>query len=321
MAEELAVWVLRELDLEKAIKKAARENNARVFEWLHSQGLLPPRCKWSGMFRYWHHNRVDGQRALGTAAANGSMEVLEWMLARDAARLEDCRYNECEPLRLAAENGRVDVLRWLHARGVEPGDSVESKALIAAAENGHVEVLEWMREQGAAERKDFLKAKVLVAEKGRVEVLKWMQARNLITLDDYDYDMLRGAVREDHIEILELMLSHGASWKSLQRKSSPRALCGSATSAPMLEWLKKHGCVLEPAEWKHLHRRTWISKEVREWLAFQMTCAEFACNLDGREKEWRAPRLKSMAMLILAGRKSKPRLPPELWELVHEVMF
>jgi hypothetical protein len=331
MDEKHVVWILRALDLEEAIKKAARENNTHAFEWLHSRGLLPPRCEEDEIFLYNHDTEDDGHTPLSTAAANGSMEVLEWMLAHDAARLEDCCACADEPLRLAAANNRLDVLEWLHARGaatlancrtivVTGAHHDRHSMLIAAAENGHIEVLKWLHERVGMGREDFLTVKVIVAKRGLAAALEWMQAHDLIAPDDYDRKMLLNAVWGDHVQILELMLAHGASWESLERKSSAQELYFEAGSVSMLEWLKKHGCDPSALKCGWLGCRI-IKEKEREWMALQMTHAEFARYFAGTEKEWRAPRLKNMAMLILAGRKSKPRLPPELWELVHEAML
>jgi N6-adenosine-specific RNA methylase IME4 len=59
---------------------------------------------------------------------------------------------------------------------------------------------------------------------------------------------------------------------------------------------------------------------VLEWLATKLTSAEFA--RFGCENVWRQVqqqvRRKSMLALVVAGKRKKLRLPPELWELVEQ---
>jgi hypothetical protein len=53
---------------------------------------------------------------------------------------------------------------------------------------------------------------------------------------------------------------------------------------------------------------------VLEWLATKLTLAEFAKL--GRENVWLQVRRGSMLALVVAGKRKKMRLPPELWDLV-----
>jgi hypothetical protein len=55
---------------------------------------------------------------------------------------------------------------------------------------------------------------------------------------------------------------------------------------------------------------------VLEWLATKLTLAEFAeCKY---EIVWLQVRRESMLALVVAGKRRKIRLPPELWELVEQ---
>jgi N6-adenosine-specific RNA methylase IME4 len=55
---------------------------------------------------------------------------------------------------------------------------------------------------------------------------------------------------------------------------------------------------------------------VLEWLATKLTLTEFA--QFGRGNLWQQMRRKSMLVLVVAGKRKKLRLPPELWELVEQ---
>ena len=134
------------------------------------------------------------------------------------------------------------------------------------------------------------------ATKNRVDVLNWLHEHipGGITAEDCRADnnyALRHAARAGHMDVLE--------------------------------WLHEHipgGVTAEDCRTENKYALRWAAYfghvAVLEWLATKLTLAEFV--QFGRGDLWQQMRRKSTLALVVAGKRKKIRLPPELWELVEQ---
>ena len=89
---------------------------------------------------------AQGNSAAHTAAKEGSLWCLQWLLERDPELLEDVNLNEQTPLLLAAERGQVATVQWLARHGANTGalDANKHSLLFTAAKAGNVDLLRWI---------------------------------------------------------------------------------------------------------------------------------------------------------------------------------
>jgi hypothetical protein len=209
----------------------------------------------------------------------------------------------------AVMDNRVDVLEWLHKHtpgGVTAEDcrAYDNCALQWAAHNGHVAVLDWMHKciPGGVTAKDCRtnnnNALRLAASRGHMNVLEWLHQH-----------IPGGVTAEDCRTENNYALQHAAS----------------NGHVGVLEWLHGHipgGVAAEDCRAYDNYALRWAARNghvgVLEWLATKLTLAEFAkCKC---ENVWWQVQLQvrreSMLALVVAGKRKKIRLPPELWELV-----
>ena len=138
------------------------------------------------------------------------------------------------------------------------------------------------------------------AQNGHVAVLEWLHRCMLggVTAEDCrsgNNAAIRLAAQNGHVGVLEWLHKHipgGATAEDCR-----------AYDNYALHWAARYGCV-----------------PVLEWLATKLTLAEFAkCKC---ENVWWQMQLQvrreSMLALVVAGKRKKIRLPPELWELVEQ---
>ena len=170
----------------------------------------------------------------------------------------------------------------------------------------------------------------------RVDVLDWLHkhtpggvtAKDCRSADNY---ALRWAARYGHLSVLEWLQQHipGCVTAEDCRSGNNYALRWAAENGhvDVLKWLDKRipgGVTAEDCRAKDNTALYWAahnrSVKVLEWLATKLTLAEFAeykC-----ENVWWQMQLQvrreSMLALVVAGKREKMGLPPELRELVEK---
>ena len=207
---------------------AAAGGHVDILRWARQR-----RCKWD-------------ESTTSRAAYSGQLAALQW------ARKNSCPWDASDVLCEALYGGHVDVFKWAVING---GDEVESEdfdwtdVCEAVANKGLLEVLEWLlgRDQGDVDvhKHGIMEA---AAHGGQVAVCKWGLARwsdGPPSADDNEdmidsQDVIAGAARFGHIEILELMLSRGDD-------------CGECTM-----WAARCS-QLEVLKWAHAKGLPWSS--------------------------------------------------------------
>ena len=175
-----------------------------------------------------------------------------------------------------------------------------------AAARNRIDILEWLHEHTpggiTAEdcRADNNYALRWAAMNGHVAVLEWLHkcipggftAKDCRTYDNF---VLRMAAYYGHVGVLK--------WLDKRIPGGVTAEDCRFEGNFALHWAARYGCV-----------------PVLEWLATKLTLAEFAkCKC---ENVWWQMQLQvrreSMLALVVAGKREKMGLPPELWELVEK---
>ncbi|NBO42145.1 MAG: ankyrin repeat domain-containing protein [Betaproteobacteria bacterium] len=167
------------------------------------------------------------------------------------------------------------------------------------------------------------------ASNNRVDVLEWLHESTPggITAEDCRYNnnyALQWAARAGHMDVLEWLNERiGGVTAEDCRSYNNCALRWAASYGRVaaLDWLHQHipgGVTAEDCRIYDNCALRWAARAghvpVLEWLATKLTLAEFVkCKCGG---VWLQMRKKSMLALVVAGKRRKIRLPPELWELV-----
>jgi len=169
--------------------------------------------------------------------------------------------------------------------------------------------------------------------RNRVDVLEWLHERipggaaaeDCRTKNHY---ALRRAACDGHVAVLEWFHGHtpgGVAAEDCRSDNNNTLLLCAAYHGhvAVLEWLHQHipgGITVEDCRTDNNAALRWAAGNghvaVLEWLATKLTLAEFA--QFGRENVWRQVWRKSVLALVVAGKRKKLRLPPELWELVEQ---
>ena len=196
----------------------------------------------------------------------------------------------------------AEIRKWLQQKGLILSDV--RGVIWDAASCGRIDVLVWLHEHtpGGVTAEDCRSKGNLALRSaacyGHVAVLEWLHQHipGGVTAEEcrsFGNDALQWAARNEHIAVLEWLHKHipgGVTAKD----------CRSSGNNPL--------------QWAAYYRRM----DTLEWLATKLTLAEFAeyeC-----ENVWRLAQSKSMLALVVAGKRKKIRLPPELWELVWELV-
>jgi hypothetical protein len=307
--------VMERKELWEMLKRAADRGHVRSLNWLLERGGVDAEIC-----------RTNSCELLRRVASWGNMGVLEWLRERGAATPEDCRANNCEILINAAGTGNMEVLEWLRERGAATPEDCrarDNKALRTAILRSSVEVLRWLHERGTLQPGDAEDTGVCncindVVRRGYVETLEWVYEHGLITGPSRG-GLFQAAIRHDQLSCLKYMRKCGllsaASWP---RGASAEQYYAFDNHPVVLEWLIDQGLITKE---DCQERAKYVSSIcVLRLLARRMDLSDFDGNKLGQLVWWQQQQ-QSMLALILAGWKSKPRLPPELWELVHEALF
>lgn len=155
------------------------------------------------------------------AAANGHLELLEWMESKGYPHPDLYGANE------AAKNGQIKVLEWLEQRGYTLPNLIGANH---GAMHGRIEVLNWLNERGIHPDQ---KGANWAALNGQLEALEWMEERRYACPDQAGANM---AARSGHLEVLKWM----------ERRGRPPGLAGANGAAEnghlcVLKWMDRRG--------------------------------------------------------------------------------
>ena len=220
-------------------------------------------------------------RTCSAAAANGHLEVLQWLHANG------CPWDEWT-CRGAAKGAHMVVLQWARANGAH----WDTRTCAQAARRGHLEVLQWLREHGCPWDEWTCS---YAATGGHLCVLQWARANGA----PWDEWTCYQAAKKGRLEVLQWAREHGCPWD--QWVCSAAATGGHlsvlqwahANGAPpwhvwtctnaatgghleVLQWLREHGCPwnetacngaakhghLSVLQWLRAHDCPWVVADV-----------------------------------------------------------
>ncbi|PQE06837.1 ankyrin 2,3 unc44 protein [Rutstroemia sp. NJR-2017a WRK4] len=194
---------------------AARHGNAATFRMILD-------CE-DGAGSVW--KTADYQWAFDAAADEGSIEIMQMIMEKSEVRLGSLDVYEDTPLIAAASKGNLEVVRFLVAKGALTDYPFQGEtALWRAASNGHFEMVKFLCEEGSidANAKDSKGQTALYYaasirshtefKASGTEMAEFLLQKGADPniYGDYLDGPLHQAAAYDHVEMLELLLQHGA---------------------------------------------------------------------------------------------------------------
>ncbi|KAM3087363.1 hypothetical protein ACMFMG_001460 [Clarireedia jacksonii] len=198
-----------------ALYWAAREGNAAIFRMIldYTDGTGP----------IW--KAANYQTAFDAAAGSGSVEIMQMVLERAEIRMGSLDVYEDTPLKTAASKGNLEAVRFLITKGALKEDPLQGEAALwRAASDGNFDLVKLLCEEGninanakdsngktalcyAASIRSHSELKAAGTEMAEFLLQKGADP-NLC--DPSSEGPLRHAAVYDHVEMLELLLKHGA---------------------------------------------------------------------------------------------------------------
>ncbi|KAG1710045.1 hypothetical protein DVH05_017053 [Phytophthora capsici] len=161
--------------------------------------------------------------AMDTAAANGHLEVVQWLHANCS---EGCTTAAMD---FAAESGYLETVKWLHGNR---GEGCTTKAMDRAAVNGRLEVVKWLH----ANRSEGCTTNAMngAAENGHLHVIKWLHEHRS---EGCTSDAMDNAAGKGHFEIVKWLLENRTEGGTVAAMNDA-ALDGHLN---IVQWLHIHG--------------------------------------------------------------------------------
>jgi hypothetical protein len=206
---------------------------------------------WINILKYAADNGVPLGDTANIAAANGNINVLEWLRENYDTPFDTTTIND------AAERGQIKVLEWLYEKGIRPDDD---HVFLVATIEGHEDVIEWLLNHdiipanphnvanNAALNDDvdmlnFLETKGIfpddegfsdAVEGGHRDAVRWLIDRNIISTNPTESANV--AVGNRDIDMLELLESRGI----LPDENGANAII-EPTRRKIVRWLAERG--------------------------------------------------------------------------------
>lgn len=196
--------------------EAAAADHFEVLKWAKSAGYPMTAAPW-------------------TAAANGNIAMIEWILADNTDPPEQKTLREIGIY--AAKYGRINVLEWIATEHPGMGTHFEMDDWAhIAAEHDHLDVIKWCRERGYSLISTVLGSAI---SGGNLEICKWLHEKGV----NLHYVSLQHSIITTTVEVVEWMNSHGYKW--------PTDICTTVAHHGRLDLLKLfHGAGYELPTWR-----------------------------------------------------------------------
>jgi hypothetical protein len=288
-SREIKKWLARnDLSLDAAhtgsiVVRAIRESRLDILKWLHGQPGIAEAC------------RASNRDPLRGAAIYGKMDILEWLDAQGAVTPDDCRANNFEILLRAMNMYQTAAAKWLFQR-LDDGGKAEFIELCRSEKNyslwcGHFNhdlvMMNWMRQLG-------------------VVTVETCRAR--------ENGILYAAVRDGSITVLEWLESFGAATAEDFRSNQYGVLHGAVLhfSPAVMEWVARRLPLAEVEE----------AVRAGEYWDYTPGCDDFILMLRNFWKLMRQRQAReTMLALVVAGKRKKRRLLPELWGMINDLFL
>lgn len=196
---------------------------------------------------------VQGNRAFNEAAANGHVDLLNFL----QKWMSSCKHKISKPwpttLHLVSKNGHVDVLKLFKEQYDLCLDDVrarQTKILRVASKYGHLNILHFLKDnfplikEDVCARQNYALRKA--AKNGRLSVLKFLKEWNLDKNDLHakeNYAFCRAA-KYGHLEILNFLWNWGRHSLGARNSYAVRAAAEHG-HLHVIRFLKNHGLTTE----------------------------------------------------------------------------
>jgi hypothetical protein len=285
------------------------------------------------------------------AIEEGHVHVLWWWSRTGQITLKDCRRDGNKALLRATICGSSEALRWLQSMGISLADCLADKRiLVGALERQNVGVLRWLHAMGvtgeqcrAALSYGFLDR---IMSSKNASLLKWLKEVHVAVRTDKHLlnTLVRGA-SSDLCQVLSILIPSFESRNTLLDLLQHAGLQGLLSSysrigyrydgplegllllsvqygvVPMTQWLVDHGVALrnkkQLLDCTHAARHNLDPRDVRECAAVAGAPRGVFADA-GLEEFWLRWRDQRLAVVVLAGRRGRPRLPGELLEYIRQ---
>ncbi|NND91760.1 MAG: hypothetical protein HKN42_12940 [Granulosicoccus sp.] len=186
----------------------------------------------------------NGKTALMVASKQGDLQLVK-TLSDAGARINATTVTNGTALMFAVLGNRQSVAHWLFERGADIhviGSNGWSAVMIAAAK-GHLAMLRWLVAEGAdTQVRDVYRftAMMRAVENGHLDVASFLLSlpgAQVNARDEYGNTSLHHAVSAVDVQMVELLLAHGAD-PDLQNRSGHSARDLAADDSPMKSLLK-----------------------------------------------------------------------------------
>ena len=147
-----------------------------------------------------HHCPISHLDATRTAAENGALNNLKWLL-ENGFSMEDIRIFEA-----AIASGSLEILKWLKRNKCPIDGATVSR--FTWYQNCSIETFEWLLEQGVtmSSRQVFIGA----AKRGCLDTLKWLLKKEY-SIEHSEIFIMVAASADGSLEIFEWLLKNGCS--------------------------------------------------------------------------------------------------------------
>ena len=285
------------------MRLAVSQNYTDVLHWLTKQGAITPeKC------------RAEKSYALRKAANEGFLEVLRWIASQGAATPIDCRVDNDSPLKNAAGGGHQVVVEWLLRRISQiPGiciatvcKEIVGEVLCCVAMNGRTAGLDLIVQRGEVVQTDYehvLPEVVRGAAVGdHVHVLNWVANRGKLPPEVFSQSInypLRVAAHQGHPDVLDWLEEKGEATVAYCRKFGLLDTASGKDKTPTIEWLA-------------------LRLPLSDFVTCRRTCDWY--RMLGKRRQLMCAKV---LCLVLAERRNrrKPRLFPELWDLIVDEYY
>ena len=268
---------------------------------------------------------MDVTLSLYNAARKGNLPRARWLLTEGGARVTEADANGKTALLCAAQNGHLDMVRWLLTEGgarVSETDRHGSTALMYATHKGHLKVVQWLLEKGGARVTDVdcvgMTALLCAARMGHLDVVQWLVTEGGAHVGECDNSgstALHFATGNGHGDIVHWLLAVAGACvdeATIDANTPPLIVAvllhygAPVPTVPCGPFYRRDGTLLSSLE-----RRP--TSPAAHWKAYDLLyTADRFWSIDAAAMHASsAPKI--LRTVVLAARRTRKDLPPEMW--------